>query len=400
MAQRSRVSPLLRAVVMMIAAVGCVCAGLLFASRPTVALGAILLVALGLDGLQFYFNASKRPLPVITRVVYPNPSSVSETVNVRLLTMVRDGLDGQSTPIEEALPAELAARAVTRPLRASSRSERVILEYDLHPRRRGQWILGPCSLVKTSPVGLWWTRLTDRSSCQMTVWPEMVAIQIDYLVQDREGTPGQAGFFQPHQDNATIRNYNPGDDLRRVHWRSSARRGELMSRAEEPTITDRAWVGLVIPETTPSQQRELAISLAASWIVAVDKAGFSVDLASAGQLVHGSAHDHLTWLATLTDRQAGRGLPNANPEGMALLIMTQTSSAPITAESLPAPPYGFSARLTGAFGVVFSDSDADAEVVAALGWSPVRIDAAADLDGAGRRLGELVESVQLHGALL
>src|SRR5205823_12945703 len=44
------------------------------------------------------------------------------------------------------------------------------------------------------------------------------------------------------EDDSATREYRLGDDLRRIHWRSTARRGELMVRREEQPWQSRAVV--------------------------------------------------------------------------------------------------------------------------------------------------------------
>ena len=44
------------------------------------------------------------------------------------------------------------------------------------------------------------------------------------------------------EDDAATREYRHGDDLRKVHWRSTARVGELMVRREEQPFQSRATV--------------------------------------------------------------------------------------------------------------------------------------------------------------
>lgn len=53
------------------------------------------------------------------------------------------------------------------------------------------------------------------------------------------GGGGSAGEARPHrigvvgQDDALVREYRQGDEVRRIHWRSTAHRGQLMVRREE-----------------------------------------------------------------------------------------------------------------------------------------------------------------------
>lgn len=82
------------------------------------------------------------------------------------------------------------------------------------------------------------------------------------------------------EDFYTLREYQRGDDLRRVHWPSSARRDELMIRQLETPWQSRALVMLdVRPQVYESDEAfETAVSGAASVVTHLVKSGFDSDL--------------------------------------------------------------------------------------------------------------------------
>ena len=396
--KRPRIHPLARTVVLGLVGVACILAGYVVASPPAVAVGVLLVVGIIVDGVRFRIAESREPLPRLLRSVVPNPCPAGDVMSVRLLPAVAgEGLN--SEPIEETLPVELSTRMVVHPIDPKAGPGRVHLAYDVVPQHRGQWTLGPCTSMRFSPLGLWWTRVADQSLSRVVAWPRTVPLEMPAVAQDREGMVGTTGFVEPQQDNAIVRMYNPGDDLRRVHWRSSARRGELMTRAEEPTDTNRAWVGLMIPLGTIADRRELAISLAASWLLELEEAGYTVDLACGGEVHHGLADDHLTRLATLTNAQAARGLPPTTPEGLSLLVATRAASRTIPYESLVRPPYGATSRAAGAIAVVLSDSDVDEAMVESVGWRTLRLADGVGLAEAGWRLASFMEAAHPVGMM-
>ena len=84
----------------------------------------------------------------------------------------------------------------------------------------------------------------------------------------------------------TVREYRRGDDLRRVHWRSSARVGELMVRREEQPWQSRATLFLDNRVRSHRGQGiasslEAAVSVAASIAVHLTRRGFAVRLVTA-----------------------------------------------------------------------------------------------------------------------
>lgn len=160
-----------------------------------------------------------------------------------------------------------------------------------------------------------------------------------------------------------------------------------MTRAEEPTDSDRAWAGLCVPGSAQGPCRELAISLVASWILQMEAEGHAVDMACGGETYQGTAHSHLDHLAVLSDAQAGAPLPANPPEGVSLLVVARGSDHAIPAESVVSPSRGRSSR-SAAVAVVLSDSEADAQTVRSAGWEVVRLGEAVKLEDAGVRLAQ------------
>jgi uncharacterized protein (DUF58 family) len=85
------------------------------------------------------------------------------------------------------------------------------------------------------------------------------------------------------EDDAATREYRRGDDLRRVHWRSTARTGELMVRREEQPWESRATVVLDDRASAhrgegPTASFEWAVSATASIAMHLRHAGYKLRL--------------------------------------------------------------------------------------------------------------------------
>jgi len=96
------------------------------------------------------------------------------------------------------------------------------------------------------------------------------------------------GTRMPAADDASLRDYRPGDDLRRVHWRTSARRAELMVRQDERAARRPVTVLLDLPDDDATA--EWSISAAASVALALLRSGHRVRLLGGG--VVGPVTDH------------------------------------------------------------------------------------------------------------
>ena len=85
------------------------------------------------------------------------------------------------------------------------------------------------------------------------------------------------------EDDIATREYRNGDDLRRVHWRSTARTGELMVRREEQPWESRATIVLDTRRQGhrgegPTSSFEWAVSAAASVGLHLRHSGYKIRL--------------------------------------------------------------------------------------------------------------------------
>src|SRR5690606_33189547 len=85
------------------------------------------------------------------------------------------------------------------------------------------------------------------------------------------------------EDDVATREYRNGDDLRRVHWRSTARVGELMVRREEQPWESRATIVLDTRRhghhgEGPTSSFEWAVSAAGSVALHLRRSGYRIRL--------------------------------------------------------------------------------------------------------------------------
>jgi len=215
----------------------------------------------------------------VERVVRPNPVSVGQRASVQVAVRAH-GLNERirlaGLKLGEQAAVELSGG---RPLRA--RVERSIdtisVLYPVYAARRGRWELGPLNVRHADPLGLASVGSALGTVAQVTVWPAVtdLALPPDALV----GEPDRValGARSPSTDDAALRDYRVGDDLRRVHWRSTARRGALMVRSDERAGMRPASVLLDLP--THEEDTEWIVSLGASIALALLGAGHPVRLA-------------------------------------------------------------------------------------------------------------------------
>jgi uncharacterized protein (DUF58 family) len=109
------------------------------------------------------------------------------------------------------------------------------LRYSVQPMLRGVQQLGPLKATITDPFGLAEFERDLAGMSRLVVVPRVVQLV---------GVPGGSGLGSGDdgsvrlaagqgEDDVIVRPYRQGDDLRKVHWRSTAKRDEMMVRVEE-----------------------------------------------------------------------------------------------------------------------------------------------------------------------
>jgi len=160
------------------------------------------------------------------------------------------------------------------------------LSYTLRSDLRGKFEVGPMQLRVADSFGLVEIIRTFSGRTTFVVTPRVYPLARTMISRAwaGEGEGRSRLTAAAGEDDVIPRAYRQGDDLRRVHWRSTARYGELMVRREEQRWRNRATVVLDTRASAhqgsgPSSSFELAVSAAASVGVHLAQEGLT------GQLV-------------------------------------------------------------------------------------------------------------------
>ncbi|MCW2760997.1 MAG: hypothetical protein JWR85_1198 [Marmoricola sp.] len=152
--------------------------------------------------------------------------------------------------------------------------------------RRGIFTLGPVLHTQSDLLGLF--QRTRRWGEPSTLWvrPRVVVPETFSLggVFDLEGLPSDQLSKNDLAFHA-LREYVAGDDLRQVHWRSSAKAGSLLVRQY---LESRSLNAAVVVDDDPSayaddEEFETAVSIAASLAIRALTDGFEVSVACGGR---------------------------------------------------------------------------------------------------------------------
>ncbi|MEQ8841268.1 MAG: DUF58 domain-containing protein [Acidimicrobiales bacterium] len=169
--------------------------------------------------------------------------------------------------------------------------------YRLPTTRRGVIALGPTRIDDVDPLGLAHRSHLLESTVRLIVHPIIEQIPVRRVPSGDDPLLGEElrqslGLSDEEFDG--LRPYAPGDDLRRIHWPSSARQGELQVRQFRPPRHGRLTVAIdTRPPGDTADALDITTSIAASVAASVLAAGDATRVETTDgrstPLVHGNA---------------------------------------------------------------------------------------------------------------
>jgi uncharacterized protein (DUF58 family) len=124
--------------------------------------------------------------------------------------------------------------------------------------RRGVFVLGPTTLHTGDPFGLYKVTLHQPNSAALTVTPPIVPLPTIEVAPGGQVGEGRSrpNAFERTVSATGVRGYVPGDSLSRIHWPTSARKGDLHIRLFDSTPAGNWWIFLDLDEQTQVGQDE------------------------------------------------------------------------------------------------------------------------------------------------
>jgi uncharacterized protein (DUF58 family) len=165
----------------------------------------------------------------------PNPLSLGaeQEVLVGLHNPLAAGLEAA---LADHVPAELGPGLRVLRGRFDGRGE-WIAAYPIRPPHRGAFEFGPIDLRTWRARGWWMRQLRLPADQPAAVYPDVLAIR-QYQLTLRRGMPYRPGQRRSRPPGAAtafagLRDYLPGDDPRRIHWKATARRDQPVTTEVE-----------------------------------------------------------------------------------------------------------------------------------------------------------------------
>lgn len=274
-------------------------AGRAFGSEPLEQLGFAFVVLLLIS--VAVVRLGRHELKVARRLVPARPTAGQA---VQLDLHIKNAGRGPAPLVllEENLPRGLSGNARFAVQGIEARGARSV-SVTLTPARRGRYEVGPLSMSFIDPFGLARIRSARLDRSSLLVYPRVEPLALPRDMGERRSIATSA-LRQPTvargEDFFTLREYASGDDLRKVHWPSTAKRGRFMIRQEETPWHTRATIVLddrraAHDGTGPRSSFERAVEAAASFVDLYHRSGYGFRLVGAHEqgLPSGRGADHL-----------------------------------------------------------------------------------------------------------
>ncbi len=222
----------------------------------------------------------------MTRALDTGQTEVNRPVTVRL-RLTNLGRRTQALMLEDQIPYALGSRPrfLVDPIPAS---ESVEVSYQVRSDMRGSYRVGPLRVRICDPFGMLELERSFAPVDRLVVTPQVEDLPVISLRGSWSGS-GESRprvFTTGNAADVTVREYRTGDDLRRVHWPSSAHSGQLMVRREEQPWQSRCT--LLVDNRTgshrgrgPSSSLEAAVRASASIALHLVERGYEVRLVTA-----------------------------------------------------------------------------------------------------------------------
>jgi uncharacterized protein (DUF58 family) len=216
--------------------------------------------------------------------------------------------------LEDMLPSSFGKPARLVVTGIPPRNDQTV-SYSVVCRQRGRYTIGPLAIYVGDPFGLARIRIETSSQGELVVYPKVEDIEANALASQGAGAGESAvrHLYRTAAEFYTMREYVTGDDLRRIHWPSVAKTGQLMIRQDESTRRSTALLLFDNRAATlgayGSPGFERAVSAAATVGRALIRAGFGMHYRTVDSRMAQLTEEHLleSLAAVSPTRKSGLG---------------------------------------------------------------------------------------------
>jgi uncharacterized protein (DUF58 family) len=269
---------------------------------------------------------SLRSLEVRRRTIEPVSAGDQITVELEIENRARE--PKTLLQVVDILPFVLG-QPIVRPIEVIDPNSIYRDTYYLEVRQRGVYRWQEVNLRTAAPLGLFWCRRSRRVKAVAVVYPQVLPLSTCPII-DRIGQEDSPQFYnRSRSQTATegltrnLRPYRHGDPTRLIHWRTSARYGELRVRELEVAAGGQEIIiALDSAATWQPEEFERAVTVAASLYFYASKRLLNVKLWTAAT---GLVSGNRVVLETLAAVNAGEDAVENRPK-LPLIWLTQNSA--------------------------------------------------------------------------
>jgi uncharacterized protein (DUF58 family) len=158
---------------------------------------------------------------------------------------------------------------------------------------RGNFPIGPTSIYSSDLFGLFGQKQQFNGVTRLIVYPKIISVENLSFPSDRPlgDLKGRNQLFEDPLRITGLRNYEPGDPLRRIDWKATAKTGEMQSKVYAPSASQHLYIFMNIDTLNHSwegflpEELETTISVAASIAVWANTQRYAVGLLANGSLL-------------------------------------------------------------------------------------------------------------------
>ena len=202
------------------------------------------------------------------RSVSPSRTTVGRSVRVELAIEASGRLGLGPVLLSDRLPPDVGQTPRLALPGGLSRRQRAVA-YTVAPRLRGRHAIGPLEVTHTDPFGAVRRRQEVSVTSPLVVYPAYEEVSVLPSAVQRIGIVRHSPNIGQGDEFYALRAYEEGDDLRKIHWPTSLKTGDLVIRQEELLAEPRALLVLDTAAakhrgTGPEASLEAAVSACAS----------------------------------------------------------------------------------------------------------------------------------------
>lgn len=232
---------------------------------------------------------------VVTRLIAPIRLAVDQSATVEVIFENTSSQRTQLQLAEERVEHLLGdgPRFLLPPMDPGEVRE---VDYQIRSHLRGRHRLGPLTLRVRDPFGLATIATSLPGTTDILILPRVEALGSGRPRGSGLGAEGAIPYMVAlhGEDDASIRTYRDGDDLRRIHWPTTAHRSQLMVRQEDRPARRRAVI--VLDSRVGGHQGsgtlgsfEWAVTAAASIVAHLSGHSYGLHLVTSETTVSGEA---------------------------------------------------------------------------------------------------------------